>query len=752
MAMEEANENVEASAEMDEMKTASEVVENSMSIFAQHTQSHQLPSYIDGLKVVNRRILWIMKDVTQESKCYSLAGRIMHLHPHGDMSIIQAINKMMQPFNNVKELIDCRGNYGSYAGDPAGAPRYIELKRSEFAHDVYFKNVNTRTFDYVVNEYGDGVEPKFLIPKIPMALLTSVFGISIGYRPHILPLNFNSVCELTLNYIDARKSVQGARPVMRNNPQWFYPDSFVPNLLRNGPELREYAKQDAFTAPTTYDGTMEVRNNMIVIRTLPHSISPEGTAKQLTRLMDDKSTYMHKCVQQVRATGRDLMHLEIVLKRNVDPFQVMDYIKQKIRFTATMHPNLLWSGPDGELESYDIQQVLEAWYKARRRSVLSDFKHTQNRLVEEYRQLEAKYIVRDSTQEVLDIIRGSDEKETALNKLVKRFQGLSYTQAEYLTTLQIGQLTGSGIRELERSMEEIQNKLKNLRNEFLNVDEVIKNSVKELQDKYGNELSRKASLPTFKGAVLTGTGVIQFWNETEMHNLMLHFRPERVNIIHYPKGSLNKYLFKGNSVITESEQVLPKESPGENLMVSRKKFKHTICKREGSIYRLNGLTYKQSDNIQFIPVADYFTGITEDGQVNIKPVTDIPLRKQMVSSGVQTTYKYVSNVTDERIVIVHGNTNEPNILRMDLAEDGSELHRLPLGTVVVIGVFNPDNPFVINIPEECRKRNNIFHLFIQNAEKILNGYKSVRIYLSKKNTENGWRIKKSSHGLYGIYE
>lgn len=729
------------------IKSAAEVVEDSITTFATHTRSHQLPSYIDGLKVVGRRILWVMKDVTKDTKGFRLIGNIMEYHPHGDGAITQSVNKMMQPFSNIKELVYCPTNYGTYYGEPPGAMRYLEIRRSDFAQDVYFNGINNRTLDYVMKEDGEGVEPKYLIPKIPMGLLTSVFGLSIGYKPNILPLNFNNLCDLTIAFIKHRTSVNGVGPTFRKHPEWFYPDSFIPNLLRNTPQIKERVMDHVYTGTTVYDGTLEVRNNMIILKTLPHGVNAGGVYKQFVNQMKKKNSFVANHIQQVIPAGKNMMHLELILKRNVNPFDILDNIKQMVKFTTTSHPNMLWSGPDGDLKQYGVVEVLENWYQTRKRSVLSDFKHTQNRYVEEYRQLEAKCIVIDHAQKVTEIVRKSPDYETSYKRLMEAFPALSYTQAKYLTTLRIAQLTGSGLKELQKAMKEIQEKLKELRKKFAQVDEIIIQSIKELQDKYN--IPRQAYLPEFKGSIQTSKGVVQYWNNTELHNLTLNFKQENVHAVLYPNKTFYKYMFIKGNIVTEEERTFPKETPCDDWFISRRKLNQTICLTEGKIYRLSGMRYPKDDSIVSCPVGNYFTGISGDGQTHHVASTKIPLRKATVASGVITDIVYISHVYDENgIIVVHGNTQEVNKIRIDFIKPDEKLSKISVGNLILIGTYHQDDSFIINVPAECRNRNKVNYILVEDIKSVMGNKKSTTIFLNKTKPQNGLTVKKSSHGMY----
>lgn len=733
-----------------EAVTASDLVENSMTEFAAHTRRMQLPSPVDGLKTIHRRVLWTMRHITSPQKGMRMVGEIMELHPHGDQAIVDTISRMMQPFQNVKELVACDGNYGTYRGDPPGAMRYLDIYRSQFAQDVYFNGVNTSTFDYVPRDIGEGTEPKFLIPRIPMGLLTSVFALSIGYKPNILPLNFNEVCKLTDLFIQNADTMIDQERVYRDNPEKLLPDSFVPNLLRNAPELKSKIRQGSYVNPTVYDGTMRVRSGIITIFTLPHGVSPKDKAEQLDKAVNKKGTELNKYVQQIRPMGKDLMHLEIVLKRGVDPFRILDIIKKSIRFSATAHPNMLWTGTDDELKTYDIPRVMETWYEQRKRSVLSDFKHTQNDLVDNLRKMEAKYIVIDHAQEVIDIVRGSPDVETAVVSLRQRFTDLSYKQAEYLTGLQISQLTGSGIEELKQGMADVKQKLTDLRNRFARIREIIRDNVRDLAGKYN--IPRQAALPSFTGSVFTGTGVVQYGSESERHELILSFKPENLRVVLYPKGSVCKYRIRGSEIEAEDDLEFPKEFPADDWFVSRKALKHTLILRtDGRIHRVSGLIHRKGGNERYIPVSDTFTAVSFKGQVRKMSATDITLRRHIEASGLQSDIMDIFRECGDDLVVVHGNPKEPNTLRMDRVQSVTgDLHKCAMGRVMPIGVFRTDEPFIVNVPPDCMSRNLLRQLYIEDAAAVLNGRQHLIIPLTKKKTDNGASLSKTAHGLHTL--
>jgi DNA gyrase/topoisomerase IV subunit A len=724
---------------------ASEVIEDSMREYAEYTLIEQLPNPVDGLKLVHRRILWAMRGSDKVYKMPNIIGKVIQVHPHGDMSIADSMYGLMQPFTNIHPLIASDSNVGSYAGDSPAAPRYMDISRADFAFDMYFKDTNAKVYDYVKTELGDGWEPRYLIPKIPMALLTATFGLPVGFKVSIHPYGINNVFKMTKAF--AENPTQSAAALLRKNPEWLYPDSFLPSLIRNTPQLNENIRNNVFSSMTVYDGTMDVGSRTITIKSLPFGVAPGNVYETMYMAIRNKNDKLSKYIQSVDdySKGACSYYLVFTLKRGVDPFKVLDLIKQRVKFTATHHPFMRWVSTEGKLLEYDVDQILEHWYEARYRSLLSELKHKQTRCVQGVRQCEARCVVAENVDEVVKLFRTADSKDEIVNVLMDRYN-LSRMQSEYLTTMSLISIQKSTREEILKEMESFKNDLRNLKQEFASIPEKIVSSTTVLEAKYSAE--KQAKTPHFRGVLKTKNGFVQFWNESEQHALLLEHGQENSEVQFYPKGRLYKYMVKDSKLVDESILTLPKEDSASKLIVSRHKLHSTIVLMGDAMLRRNELVSSQPKSQINRMVGDRFSCVTKEDRFEIRNTTSVPLMRSVSSRGAPCDVRYVSHtVSDSPMVIVHVNTKEVNTLRFDIVEHGSKVDRLVIGKWKVLGLFALDEPFIVNIPNTYLSRNKTHQLFVPDILSVMAGETNLRVYMGRSKPCQTGKIVKSKHGM-----
>ncbi len=739
---------------------ASEWVEEAMVEYAKHTRQYQLPSPIDGLKIIHRRILWVMHKIIRDTKMLSVVADVNKLHPYGNASIEKAVARLCQWFSNVHPMIEGTGNLGTYSGEEAAAARYPDMRRSEFAMDMYFTGVNTATFDYIPTEIIDEdhrVEPACFIPVIPMALLTSVFGIAIGFRPNIFPREFKAVCNLAIQFVQNKVNPSSSLHFRPKDLTYYLPDSLVPGLIVNYRELMALAAKGVFSHVTVYDGTMTITPTSIIVHTLPFGVFPQGLLKTLQQTLCTKNSELSQVVQRIDDSTKRLLHYEFVLKRGVDPFHALALIKKLVGFRSVQHPSMVWTNPKGELVEADVNDILEMWYQYRYRSVLADIKHSQTRLILELSQIEAKCIVVENADEALRIIRAAKHRREATINLYHAFhnrpgvKSITISQAEYLVSLQLHQLTNQGLEELLAQRKKVHDKLTALRLRFSKVNDEIIEAIEKVRDKY--PIPRKARFPFFMGYVSTNTGVIQFWDESELHALLLSFG-ELIDVTLYPKGQIWKYAVNGSRLEDEQKLALPKEFSCDKFLATNRKLHTTVCiNRQGNptIYRLLGkLNVQPIENEDVYLVGDQFFAIHVNGTTELVTTTSVKTRTNRGSLGVNTDIIYASPVIDNDLIVAYGSTDVPNEVRLMRVKPGVKLIKDPRSAPVILGVYEAGTRFILNVPSCLLSRTKFKHLLVNNANNLLGDRLYLRLLLSKQRTETGVAFKKTKHGLLSI--
>lgn len=736
--------------------SVSDAISKYIALYGQSTLQTKIAHVIDGLKCVARRIIWTIGTNEKPRRVSAITGSVLEkYHPSGDMSISEAIARLAQPYNNIMPLIDSETNVGMYGGGRASAPRYLDVFAAKFTQDVYFNGIDSGVYPYIPTEYGEGHEPAYLIPKIPMALLTGDFGMAIGHKTELAMMEFNSVCELVKKYINLREQygIDGIpnSVLFKETAELLVPDFPVYGLLRNRNELvKEYTRGN-FETTVISDGVLEIYPTNITITSLPWGIAPGKVDKEMGEYMVSKlnSTtpkailpkveFMHKYFTEVgeHSSGDVEASLEFTIRRGVSPFAALSKLKDMTHFNGRFNPKTLLLNTGGICRYMNPLEVLEIWYNERVKSILNELKLVQNRYLRKVRELEAQIVIVDHTNEVTSIFQNSEDDIEACLILAKKF-GLTEAQARYIKSISMSDLTRRGKGALAEEKEKIGQRLIDMRSRFSAIDKSIYEDVDELQKKYAKKSPRKCKFPDFVGAVkINDEGFIQVRSMNEMDEYMSRFDSRNVDIYLYPSGPKHKLVLKNDVVLDESELDHPREFIADQLVVTRFKPKYTLTNSDGCVGRLQGI--KGSSDIDTTYVGDNILVIDGDGSVSQLPATDITLRKSIVAKGARRDVLYLSDQVAEEVIVAYCNTREKNIVRISRVTVGpGKILKIALGKTQVIGVFRVDSNFAMSIPVTYLNRCNVRHLYLNGSDFESNS--NVKIDLSKKTSDDKRKI------------
>ena len=441
-------------SEYKDMMTGSEVVDDTISSYADYTIATKFPNVIDGIKPVSRRILYTLHEVTQREhktkmKEATLAGRVMEYHPHGDASISGAISTMSQPFTHIVPLVFSDSNVGTYSGEAPAAPRYVDVCESEAAKSLFFTDINPAMFKLVMCEAESGTEPANFIPRLPTALLVPVFGIAIGYQTRTVACSVEDLCQLTKEYIRLRNSCPDWSDKTRSLIKYMLPDYPTSCLMRNSKQLLHDYRQGKFSSPILLDGTMRVCADRIIISTLPPDKTFKTTTSSIGReWRDSPSGWVHQTFAQTedftdQKQGEMYGDFNCVLRRGINPFDVLAQLKKKLQFTSSWSPDRRYVDEDGKMTVETPLTLLDKWYNVRYYAVLGDLKQTLNQMVNEQRKLLAQITVVDHTDEVVQIVKTSENDDETIRRLGKRFN-LTKFQARFIASLKLSRRNKQG--------------------------------------------------------------------------------------------------------------------------------------------------------------------------------------------------------------------------------------------------------------------------------------------------------------------
>ena len=746
-------------SEFKEEVLSSEIVPDNHKKYAEYAVLEFIPNLVDGLKIVYRRLLWTLGTNTTKRKASKLIADTMgEFHPHGEQSINSGLLRLAQPFEQCLPLIEPLGNVGSVGGARAAAPRYLDITRSEFACDLFFNRTNNKTLTYVPNELGDGYEPAFLIPVIPTALIMGGLGIGCGFKSQIPFYDFVNVCDLTIRYIQLRKNPHfHPRNHYQELAKYFVPDFPVYSLVRNMAEITQLAARGDFSKPIVMDGCMDVYPDKVHIRSIPYGKEFMRVQERLQEEMAKPSflsAHVNEFANLMAAT--DIGDIKISFKRGVDVFEILDELKAQLWFTRGYFPILNYSeykDKQATVHELDPYQLIEKWFVERYRSVLGDLKFTQKDLNDRYREIEAKVIIVDHTDDVTNIVKTSADDDEAISRLVERFRAekLSMLQARYILSLNLSQLTRQGKDKLLADLASIRVQLQEHTEKFNHVDEIIIKDIERVRDRYKSRIPYRCIIPDYIGCIhIHPNGIIQVRSIQELIHQVHRWQNTNLEIEMYPTGKSSHMKVIDGKAVPETNLCYPKAFKAHDFLTFKLKPKYTIVLNGGQICRTDGMGVPPKG--QYIFCSDEFTGITKKDQIVRIKATDIPKRANAGAFGVQTDLVFISPVVDDDMVVLYYDVKQTNVVNMQRVKVGDKLKISVLSKTMPFMIVREQDPIAFTVSPDKLYHCNVKHLLFKDASTIMGDKRAVTLYLSKRSTSNDKTLVQIIKGddVYGV--
>ncbi|MGH9257490.1 MAG: DNA topoisomerase (ATP-hydrolyzing), partial [Vicinamibacterales bacterium] len=407
--------------------------------------SRALPDVRDGLKPVQRRILYTMwqQNLTADAKhrkCAKVVGDVMgSFHPHGDAALYETLVRMAQPFSLRYPLVDGSGNFGSLDGDSAAAMRYTECRLARIA-DEMLSEIEQATVPFKPNYDGTKTEPVVLPARIPNLLINGTTGIAVGMATNVPPHNLGEVSTALLKLLGNPdlSSAQLCRYV--KGPD--FPTGG--QILNSAEELREIYKTGAGTVRlrATWEEAAASRGGQkILITSVPYATNK---ATLVERIADVVLSRRLPPLVDVRDVSTDDVRIELELKKDADPRMVMAYLFKHTPLQSNFIVNLTCLIPTenaevGRPERLDLKAILWHFLHFRLEVVTNRLEHELAALRKRIHILEGFEKIFDALDEILRLIRKSDGKADAAAKITKRFE-LDDEQADAILELKLYRL------------------------------------------------------------------------------------------------------------------------------------------------------------------------------------------------------------------------------------------------------------------------------------------------------------------------
>ncbi|MBS4784681.1 MAG: DNA gyrase subunit A [Clostridiales bacterium] len=472
-------------------------LEYSMSVIV----SRALPDVRDGLKPVHRRILYTMYEngLSPEKayrKCADTVGAVLgRYHPHGDASVYDALVRLAQDFSMRYPLVDGHGNFGSVDGDPPAAYRYTEARMSKIS-TVMLTDIDKNTVDYGTN-YDDRLkEPSVLPSRFPNLLVNGSMGIAVGMATNIPPHNMGEVIDAVDLLIDNPDAT--LEEIMAHIQG---PDFPTGGIIMGRSGIR--AAYGTGRGKITLRGRAEIQEHKngrekIVITEIPYMVNKARLIESIAGLVKDKKIEQISDLRD--ESDRDGMRIVVELKRDANAQVVLNQLYSFTQLQDTVGVNML-ALADGQPKVMTLKEILQR-YIAFQEEVLTrrtqfDLKKVRDR----EHILEGLKLVVDNTDEVIQIIRHSEDQNDSKQNLINRF-GITDEQSAAIVAMRLGQLSGMERIKIEEELAEILKKAAELE-EILRDESKLKGIIKEemasIRDKYADE--RRTEIQTVSGEV-----------------------------------------------------------------------------------------------------------------------------------------------------------------------------------------------------------------------------------------------------------
>ncbi len=467
----------------DEMRES--FIDYSMSVIVQRA----LPDVRDGLKPVHRRILYAMNELGLSpgrayKKSASVVGEVLgKYHPHGDSAVYDSMVRMVQDFSLRYPLVDGQGNFGSIDGDSAAAYRYTEAKMTAIAVEM-LADIDKETVEFSPNFDGRIDEPTVLPSRFPNLLVNGSSGIAVGMATNIPPHNLNEVVAALAALIDDPELPQEELESLVTGPD-FPTGGYICGRDGIRDAYRTGRGRIVMRAQADVE-EMETGRERLVIREIPFMVNKTRLIEQIAQLVRDKKVTDISALRD--ESDRDGMRIVVELKRDTIPHVVLNQLYKHTQMQSTFGTILL-ALVDGVPRVMSLRQMLLHFLDHRHQVVIRRSEFDLRKAKDREHILEGLKVAVDNIDEVIKIIRGSDDAPTASTRLQEGFD-LSEKQAEAILNMRLARLTGLEMEKLEAELEEVRVRIAGLE-EILGSREVrmqlIRDELQELVKKYGDE-------------------------------------------------------------------------------------------------------------------------------------------------------------------------------------------------------------------------------------------------------------------------
>lgn len=452
-------------------------------------QERALPDVRDGLKPVQRRILYAMyssgntHDKNFRKSAKTVGDVIGQYHPHGDFPVYEAMVRLSQDWKLRHVLIEMHGNNGSIDNDPPAAMRYTEAKLSLLAEEL-LRDINKETVSFIPNYDDTTLEPMVLPSRFPNLLVNGSTGISAGYATDIPPHNLAEVIQATLKYIDNPDITVNQLMKYIKGPD--FPTGGIIQGIDGIKKAYESGKGRIIVRSKVEEETLRNGRKQLIITEIPYEVNKSSLVKRIDELRADKK--VDGIVEVRDETDRTGLRIAIELKKDVNSESIKNYLYKNSDLQISYNFNMV-AISDGRPKLMGIRQIIDSYLNHQIEVVANRTKFELDNAEKRMHIVEGLIKALSFLDKVIELIRSSKNKRDAKENLIEVYE-FTEEQAEAIVMLQLYRLTNTDIVALEGEHKELEALIKQLRHILDNHDallNVIKEELNEIKKKFKSE-------------------------------------------------------------------------------------------------------------------------------------------------------------------------------------------------------------------------------------------------------------------------
>ena len=452
-------------------------------------QERALPDVRDGLKPVQRRILFAMHssgntyDKNFRKSAKTVGDVIGQYHPHGDLSVYDAMVRLSQDWKLRHVLIEMHGNNGSIDNDPPAAMRYTEAKLSQLSEELV-RDINKETVAFVPNYDDTTLEPMVLPARFPNLLVNGSTGISSGYATDIPPHNLAEVIQATLKYIDNPDITVTQLMKYIKGPD--FPTGGIIQGVDGIKKAYETGKGKIVVRSKVDEETLRNGRQQLIVTEIPYEVNKSSLVKRIDELRADKK--VDGIIEVRDETDRTGLRIAIELKKDVNAEAIKNYLFKNSDLQIAYNFNMV-AISDGRPKLMGIRQIIDSYLNHQIEVVANRTKYDLDHAEKRMHIVEGLMKALSILDEVITLIRNSKNKKDAKDNLVAEFE-FTEAQAEAIVMLQLYRLTNTDIVALENDHNELANLIKEYRHILDNHDallQVIKSELTDIRKRFKSE-------------------------------------------------------------------------------------------------------------------------------------------------------------------------------------------------------------------------------------------------------------------------